>query len=150
MPSSLYIGLSAAFAALAVGIYHAAFVAPRLQRLGALLGSAGAPPDAVEAFRALYSSAAKRTEEKLEELERVVQRDVHRVGFVRYNSFKDVGSDLSFTLALLTSGGDGVVITSIYSREETRTYGKAVRAFVTQQEASTEEVQAIAMARNRG
>ncbi len=72
---------------------------------------------------------------------------MHRVGFVRYNSFSDVGSDLSFTLALLNSDGDGVVLTNIYSREETRTYGKAVRKFVPQQGASKEEQSAIAMAR---
>jgi hypothetical protein len=66
---------------------------------------------------------------------------------VRYNSFSDVGSDLSFTLALLNEDGDGVVITSIYSREETRTYGKSVRKYVPQQGASKEEQSAIAMAR---
>jgi hypothetical protein len=66
---------------------------------------------------------------------------------VRYNSFSDVGSDLSFAFALLNGEGDGVVITSIYSREETRTFGKAVRKFVPQQDASKEENQAIAMAR---
>jgi hypothetical protein len=54
---------------------------------------------------------------------------------------------LSFTLALLNEEGDGVVVTSIYSREETRTYGKAVRKFVPQQGASKEEQSAIAMAR---
>jgi hypothetical protein len=66
---------------------------------------------------------------------------------VRYNSFSDVGSDLSFTLALLNSEGDGVLITSIYSREETRTYGKAVRKFATQQGASKEELEALSAAR---
>ncbi|GAC1312560.1 MAG: hypothetical protein NVSMB21_23200 [Vulcanimicrobiaceae bacterium] len=81
------------------------------------------------------------------ELERTYRRDVHRVGFIRYNSFDDVGSDLSFTLALLNDSGDGVVLTTIYSREETRTYGKAVRKFVPQQGASKEEQSAIAMAR---
>ena len=72
---------------------------------------------------------------------------MHRVGFVRYNSFSDVGSDLSFTLALLNREGDGVLITSIYSREETRTYGKSVRNFATQQGASKEELEALAAAR---
>ncbi|MBC5803571.1 MAG: DUF4446 family protein, partial [Candidatus Eremiobacteraeota bacterium] len=57
-------------------------------------------------------------------------------------------SDQSFTLALLNSQGDGVVITSIFAREETRTYGKAVRHFTPQQGVSKEEQTAIAMARN--
>ena len=95
----------------------------------------------------LEAAFAKRTEERLAELERVAGRDVYRLGFVRYNSFSDVGSDLSFALALLNRDGDGVVVTNIYSREETRTYGKSVRKFIPQHDASKEEHQAIAMAR---
>jgi hypothetical protein len=72
---------------------------------------------------------------------------VPRVGFVRYNSFDDVGSDLSYALALLNRDGDGVVLSSIYSREETRTYGKAVAGFKPATEPSDEELAAIAKAR---
>ncbi|MBV8354004.1 MAG: DUF4446 family protein, partial [Candidatus Eremiobacteraeota bacterium] len=43
--------------------------------------------------------------------------------------------------------GDGVVINSIYSREETRTYGKTVRGFTSTKDASREEVAAIEAAR---
>ena len=70
-----------------------------------------------------------------------------RVGFVRFNAFSDVGSDLSYALALLNRDGDGVVLSSIYSREETRTYGKAVTAFKPAQDPSSEEVAAIEKAR---
>jgi hypothetical protein len=66
---------------------------------------------------------------------------------VRYNAFENTGSDLSYALALLTRDGDGVVISSIWSREETRTYGKAVAAFSSAQDASNEERAAIAKAR---
>jgi hypothetical protein len=103
--------------------------------------------DGVAKLRASQAQFAKRTDERLAELERIARREVHRVGFLRYNSFSDVGSDLSFTLALLNNEGDGVVLTSIYSREETRTFGKAVRKFVPQQGASKEEQAAINMAR---
>ena len=46
-----------------------------------------------------------------------------------------------------TQSGDGVVISSIWSREETRTYGKAVTGFNSAQDASNEERAAIAKAR---
>jgi len=48
---------------------------------------------------------------------------------------------------LAPADGDGVVLSSIYSREETRTYGKAVTKYQTSQEASAEELAAIAQAR---
>jgi hypothetical protein len=55
---------------------------------------------------------------------------------------------LSYALALLNRQGDGVVVSSIFSREDTRTFGKAVNAFEPLQEASKEELRAIALARD--
>jgi hypothetical protein len=92
-------------------------------------------------------TAQRRSDDRLSELERVARTEVARVGFVRYNAFDDVGSDLSFALALLNEDGDGVVISSIYSREETRTYGKAVKAYTSVVDASREERAAIEAAR---
>jgi hypothetical protein len=45
---------------------------------------------------------------------------------LRYNAFADTGSDLSFSIALLDDNLDGVVISSIYGRDESRTYAKPV------------------------
>ena len=151
VPSFALAGACSVVAAvLSVAVYHLAVVGPRLQRLGRIVRGETGLGDAVAAdvrARGLDAAFAKRTEERLAELERVVRTDVFRLGFVRYNSFSDVGSDLSFALALLNEAGDGMVLTSIYSREETRTFGKAVRKYVPQHDASSEEQHAIAMAR---
>ncbi|MBD5634450.1 MAG: DUF4446 family protein, partial [Candidatus Eremiobacteraeota bacterium] len=142
-------GLIFGVAVISISLYHVTIVGPRLRALGRILAGDGenADGESLVLLRNAFTATSKRTEERLEELERTLRRDLHRVGFVRYNSFSDVGSDLSFTLALLNAEGDGVVVTSIYSREETRTYGKAVRKYVPQQGASKEEQSAIAMAR---
>ncbi len=150
MPVSAFAGLVFGVSALTLGIYHFAFARPRFLALAALMagGTVATESDgALASVRAASSAAINALEAKLGELERSLKRDLHRVGFLRYNSFDDVGSDLSFSLALLNDSGDGVLVTSIYSREETRTYGKAVRKFVPQQGASKEEQSAIAMAR---
>lgn len=151
MPISAFAGLVFGVSALTVGLYHLAFVAPRLRGFARLIAGGSPSGDAgdgsLAAVRAASAAASQTLEDRFAELERTLKRDLHRVGFLRYNSFSDVGSDLSFTLALLNDNGDGVVVTSIYSREETRTYGKAVRKFVPQQGASKEEQSAIAMAR---
>jgi len=149
MPISALAGLVFGVAVVTVGLYHVTFVSPRLRAVAqALRGDGGdTSGESVALLRASLLAYAKKTDERLDGLESIIKRDVHRVGFIRYNSFDDVGSDLSFTLAMLNDEGDGVVVTSIYSREETRTYGKAVRKFVPQQGASKEEQSAIAMAR---
>ncbi len=154
MPISALAGIMFGVAVVSIGFYHSAFVAPRLRAIGATLDGPLGPNGDVDSagsaalVRASLTSFAKETGERLERLERTVAHDLLRIGFVRYNSFSDVGSDQSFTLALVDRDGDGVVVTSIFGREETRTYGKSVLGFVAQQGVSKEEQAAIAMARD--
>jgi len=151
MPISALAGLCFGVAVVSIGLYHYTVVGPQLRSIrlgGAIDRESRGEGASVALLRTSVASAGQRVDERLEEIERRVRTDVHRVGFVRYNSFSDVGSDLSYTLALLNEVGDGVLLTSIYSREETRTFGKAVRKFVPLQDASTEEHSAIAAARS--
>jgi len=48
----------------------------------------------------------------------------------RYNPFSDTGGDQSFILAIMDGNKDGVVITSLHSRENTRFYVKSVKGGV--------------------
>lgn len=74
---------------------------------------------------------------------------LRHVGVVRYDAFADMGGRLSFSAALLDDAGDGLVITSINGRSETRTYAKGVAAGASEQTLSPEEQQAIARATGR-
>jgi len=67
---------------------------------------------------------------------------------VRYDAFTDSEAGLSYALALLNRQGDGVVVTSIYTRDGTRTFGKPVAAFKPTVQASPEELEAIERARS--
>jgi hypothetical protein len=69
---------------------------------------------------------------------------LQRFHLVRYDAFDDMGGRLSFSAALLDENGDGVVITSINGRTETRTYAKPVRNLSSEHNLSAEERQAIA------
>ena len=68
---------------------------------------------------------------------------IQKVGIVRYNAFKDTGSDLSFALALLDENNDGVVLNGIYSREMSNIYAKPVEKGKSTYTVSEEETQAI-------
>lgn len=63
---------------------------------------------------------------------------------VRYDAFEDMGGRLSFSAALLDDHGDGVVITSINGRTETRTYAKPIVNLRSEHNLSEEERAAIA------
>lgn len=68
---------------------------------------------------------------------------------VRYDAFDDMGGRLSFSAALLDDHGDGVVITSINGRTETRTYAKPVKNLSSEHNLSEEERAAIEGAATR-
>lgn len=78
-----------------------------------------------------------------EDLASVGRLAVQRFAVVRYDAFEDMGGQLSFSAALLDDYGDGIVITSINGRTETRTYAKPVRAMKSQHNLSDEERAAI-------
>ncbi len=64
----------------------------------------------------------------------------------RYNPFKEsgVGGNQSFTSASIDEQGNGVVITSLYSRDTTRVSGKAVQNWQPQEvQCSAEELEVL-------
>ena len=68
---------------------------------------------------------------------------IQRVGLVRYDAFEDVGGRLSFSCAMLNDEGDGVVVTSINGRQDTRVYAKPVYRGESMHNLSEEEAAAI-------
>lgn len=81
-------------------------------------------------------------------LDEDLKKCIQKVGIVRYNAFKDTGSDLSFTLALLDEHNDGVVLNGIYSREMSNIYAKPIKNGKSTYTMSEEEAQAVQKAIN--
>src|SRR5579863_2827955 len=139
-------------ALLALLVYHLAVVRPTFAWLGHLLGvhdgliSGGTVGAAdrlktVEEAHASTRSSLESAMGRIDALEASARSDLSRAGFVRYDAFTDAESGLSYALALLNREGDGVVLTSIYSRTDTRTFGKPVNAFKPTVQASAEELE---------
>ena len=77
------------------------------------------------------------------ELENLSQRTIQKVAVIRYNPFADTGGDQSFAIALLDSLGNGVVLSSLHSRTDTRVFAKAVQSGRSKYQLSDEEQDAI-------
>jgi len=71
---------------------------------------------------------------------------LRHVAVVRYDAFGDMGGRLSFSAALYDDRGNGVVISSINGRSETRTYAKALVDLRSEHTLSPEEKDAIRLA----
>jgi len=77
------------------------------------------------------------------ELEHLSQRTIQKVAVIRYNPFSDTGGDQSFAIALLDSLGNGVVVSSLHSRTDTRVFAKPVQSGRSKFQLSDEEQDAI-------
>ena len=65
------------------------------------------------------------------------------MGVVRFNPFADTGGDQSFAIALLDAEGNGLVLSSLHSRADTRIFAKQVQAGRSRHQLSDEEQDAI-------
>jgi hypothetical protein len=106
---------------------------------GVLEGQASRIQRLEAAVRSL--SATDRRQEVL------IEGAVRHVGLVRYDAFEDVGGRLSFSCAMLDDHGNGVVLTSINGRQDTRVYAKPIVDGRSQYNLSIEEEEAIRQAR---
>ncbi|HEY7847632.1 MAG TPA: DUF4446 family protein [Candidatus Limnocylindria bacterium] len=80
------------------------------------------------------------------DLQHQTQTSIQHIGLVRFNPFEDTGSDQSFALALLDDRRDGVVISSLHGRTNTRLFAKPVEGGSSSHTLSDEEAQAIRVA----
>jgi len=80
------------------------------------------------------------------EVDTDIAQSVSRVAVVRFDAFEQLGGRLSFAAALLDDHGDGIVISSIHGRSETRVYAKGIRAGQSDHPITPEERQAIGRA----
>lgn len=68
---------------------------------------------------------------------------VNKIAIMRYKAFEDIGSDLSFSVAILDSFNDGVIITGIYSRHDSTTYAKPIDKGISRYDLSEEEIHVL-------
>ncbi len=81
-------------------------------------------------------------------LDNRVKNSLQKCGVIRFRAFDDVGSDLSYSIALLNEKNDGVILTGIYGRNECATFAKPIENGISKYDLSDEEKQAIKNAIN--
>lgn len=99
------------------------------------------------------ASAVERAAERMGEMEAMhglidqrTRRSLQHIGLVRFNPFEDTGSDQSFAIALLDDRRDGLVISSLHGRSNTRVFAKPVTDGTSSHNLSAEEAEAIRIA----
>jgi len=78
---------------------------------------------------------------------RDLRQSLRNVAVVRYDAFGDMGGRLSFSCAVVDDEGDGLVISSIHARGESRTYAKGIVGGSSEITLTPEEQEALSAAR---
>jgi len=85
----------------------------------------------------------KTLNNRLNQLEEDGKFHIQKIGLVRFNPFKELGGDHSFSMAILDSHDSGIVITSLHTRDRTRVYMKDIKKGKSNFDLSTEEKKAF-------
>lgn len=76
-----------------------------------------------------------------------LKKSVRGLETIRFNPFPDQGSNQSFAIGLLNEDGDGVVLSSLYSRERMSVFAKPIKHGKSEYELSVEEKEVLGKAR---
>ena len=94
----------------------------------ALRRTARRPAPQVLPAPVVMSEPTEEHQRQLNELALALSTSLRHFSVVRYDAFDDVTGRLSFTAAILDDNGDGIVITSLHSRAESRTFLTGITA----------------------
>ncbi|QQG42068.1 MAG: DUF4446 family protein [Candidatus Woesebacteria bacterium] len=81
---------------------------------------------------------------RISSLEEDGKRHIQKVFIVRFNPFRELGGDHSFSLAILDGEDTGIIITSLHTRDRTRVYMKDIKKGKSSFELSVDEKKALA------
>jgi hypothetical protein len=137
---------------LAIALVAILWLVRRTSRLQRRLDSItrGAEGGSLEAVLDHHLESVFQVSEAVDELgirTAALERDgrfaVQKMGLVRFNPFEDTGGNQSFAVALLDANDDGLIVSSLHSRNGTRIYAKALSAGRADAALSEEEADAL-------
>ena len=85
----------------------------------------------------------KNIRSEIKNIEEASKLNIQRVGLIKFNPFNETGGEHSFSLALLDGNKNGIIITSLHTRERTRLYLKDVLKGKSKIDLSIEEKKAL-------
>jgi hypothetical protein len=87
--------------------------------------------------------AKENIQKEIREVNEKLKKSVRGLEIMRFNPFPDQGSNQSFAIGMLNEEGDGVVLSSLYSRERFSVFAKPVRSGKSEYELTAEEKEVL-------
>jgi hypothetical protein len=92
-------------------------------------------------------SAKESIEKELLEINKKLKKSIRGLETIRFNPFHDQGSNQSFAVGMVNEDGDGVVFSSLYSRERMSIFAKPIKNGKSEYELTTEEKEVLEKAK---
>ena len=85
----------------------------------------------------------KQNRQDIKEMSKILRRNFHKFGIVKYDAFNEMGGKLSFAIAMLDGNNSGWIINAMHSREGCYTYIKEIIKGESYIELAEEEAEAL-------
>lgn len=99
----------------------------------------------IDNTKAVADENAKLWEEN-KAIKELLSKALTKVAIVRFRAFEDMGSDLSYAVAMLDAHNNGVILSSIFAREDSRSYAKPIVNGTSTYPMTSEEEEALRQA----
>jgi hypothetical protein len=93
------------------------------------------------------NKAKENTEKEIVLINSKLKKSIRGLETIRFNPFPDQGGNQSFAVGMLNEEGDGLVISSLYSRERMSVFAKPIKYGKSEYELSAEEKEALEKAK---
>lgn len=93
-----------------------------------------------------FKTAVDKNKKDIRQIYKTLESTFQKVGVVKYDAFRQMGGQLSFSLALLDENNNGFVLNSVHSTEGCYTYTKEIKNGESTISLGDEEKKALAIA----
>jgi len=97
----------------------------------------------------MLDSSRIRADAQISELKNKLAQSIRGLETIRFNPFSDQGSNQSFAISMLNEEGDGVVLSSLYSRERMSVFAKPIKGGKSEYELTEEEKETLWKAKEK-
>lgn len=90
----------------------------------------------------------KNQEVQIIDIKKDAMNNIQNIGVVRFNPFKETGGSQSFAIAMTDKKNNGVIISSLYTRDRVNVFAKPITGGISEYKLTEEEQAAIKKSRN--
>ncbi len=135
-----------------ISIYITLRTKLKYEKLAIRLGNGENISDILKNYIAKVNDLDKKDDQIIKycnEINQEINKNLKKIGLIKYNQYNNTKNNLSFALALLDEENNGIIINSIYGADYSNVYSKLIIKGTCKEKLSSEEKEALNIAKNK-